>query len=227
MMNTKHSLNKNLFRSFFLLIALLFFFSNEVAAQCRGVKPPVTTLVVIDRPCGPTATGSIALEIKGGKSPYTLSWTADQKAIDSLPTILNGSKLTVENLKPSMKPGYTVNIKDACENIMTSSVQLIVSVPIHFVNAPLIAQQVTSLDEPNGKLLVELRGGNTIKKVVATDSKGKVYTQSLSVGPAEKGIFKYELNNLPAENYKIELKSGSEKCTQVWKETIEFKAPEK
>ena len=45
--------------------------------------------------------------------------------------------------------------------------------------------------------------------------------------PAEKGIFKYELNNLPAENYKIELKSGSEKCTQVWKETIEFKAPEK
>jgi hypothetical protein len=206
---------------------VLLFFSTEVAAQCRGVKPPVATLVVIDRPCGPTATGSIALEIKGGKAPYTLSWTADQKAMDSLPTILNGTKLTVENLKSSMKPGYVVNIKDACENTTSISEQLIVSVPIHFVNAPLVKQQVTSKDEPNGKLLIELRGGNTIKKVVATDSKGKAYTQSIPVGPAEKGIFKYELNNLPAENYKIELKSGSEKCTQVWKETIEIKALEK
>lgn len=226
-MNTNHPLNETSFVSYIPFLIVLLFFSTEVAAQCRGVKPPVATLVVSDRPCGPTATGSIALEIKGGKAPYTLSWTADEKVMDSLPTILNSSKLTVENLKPSMKPGYTVNIKDVCENITTASVQLIVSVPIHFVNAPVIAQQVTSIDDPNGKLVVELRGGNTIKKVVATDSKGKVYTQSLPIGPAEKGIFKYELNNLPAENYKIELKSGSEKCTQVWKETIEFKAPEK
>lgn len=226
-MNANHPLNETSFVSYISFLIVLLFFSTEVDAQCRGVKPPVATLVVSNRPCGPTATGSIALEIKGGKAPYTLSWTADEKVMDSLPTILNSSKLTVENLKPSMKPGYTVNIKDVCENITTASVQLIVSVPIHFVNAPVIAQQVTSIDDPNGKLVVELRGGNTTKKVVATDSKGKAYTQSLSVGPAEKGIFKYELNNLPAENYKIELKSGSEKCTQVWKEMIEFKAPEK
>jgi hypothetical protein len=226
-MNTNHPLNETSFVSYIPFLIVLLFFSTEVAAQCRGVKPPVATLVVIDRPCGPTATGSIALEIKGGKAAYTLSWTADPKAIDSLPKILNGSKLTVENLKPSMKPGYVVNIKDACEFTTSASAQVLFSVPLHFANPPKIVQQVTSLDEPNGKLLVELRGGNTIKKVVATDSKGKVYTQSLSVGPTEKGIFKYELNNLPAENYKIELKSGSEKCTQVWKETIEIKALEK
>jgi hypothetical protein len=226
-MNTNHPLNETTFVSYISFLTVLLFFSTEVAAQCRGVKPPVATLVVSDRPCGPTATGSIALEIKGGKAPYTLSWTADEKVMDSLPTILNSSKLTVENLKPSMKPGYTVNIKDVCENITTASVQLIVSVPIHFVNAPVIAQQVTRKDEPNGKLRVELRGGNPPRSLVATDSKGKSFVQQFPVGPAEKGIFKYELNNLPAENYKIELKSGSEKCTQVWKETIEFKAPEK
>lgn len=226
-MNSNHPLNKAFLRPFFLLIVLLFFFGIDVSAQCRGVKVPVATLSIVDRPCGPTATGSIALEIKGGKAPYTLSWTADEKAIDSLPSILNSSKLTVENLKPSMKPGYAVNIKDACENITSTSAQLIVSVPIHFVNAPLVKQQVTSKDEPNGKLIVELRGGNPPRSLVATDSKGKSFVQQFPVGPAEKGIFKYELNNLPAENYKIELKSGSEKCTQVWKETIEFSAPEK
>lgn len=126
-----------------------------------------------------------------------------------------------------MKPGYVVNIKDACENTTSATAQLIVSVPIHFVNAPLVKQQVTSKEDSNGILLVELRGGTPPRSLVATDSKGKSFVQQFPVGPAEKGIFKYELNNLPAENYKIELKSGSEKCTQVWKETIEFKAAEK
>ena len=127
-----------------------------------------------------------------------------------------------------MQPGYVVSVKDACANSMSSApLSLVNAVPIQFVNPPIIAQQVTRKDEPNGKLLVELRGGNPPRSLVATDSKGKSVVQQFPVGPAEKGIFKYELNNLPAENYKIELKSGSEKCTQVWKETIEFKAPEK
>lgn len=226
-MKSNFNLKSNFFNVLLSFSILLISTGSQFWAQCRGVKITSATLNVVDRPCGPTPTGSLALDIKGGLAPYTLSWTADEKALDSLPVTLNGTKLTIDNLKPSMKPGYVVNIKDACENTTSATAQLIVSVPIHFVNAPLVKQQVTSKEDSNGILLVELRGGTPPRSLVATDSKGKSFVQQFPVGPAEKGIFKYELNNLPAENYKIELKSGSEKCTQVWKETIEFKAAEK
>lgn len=216
----------------FIINTILFVFiilgnKPTTFAQCRKVKPPVATLSILNRPCGPTATGSIELDIKGGLAPFTLSWTADGKIMDSLPLIANNSKLTVENLKVSMKPGYVVNIKDACEYTATASAPLLISVPLHFVNPPQVVQLVSNENEPNGKISVELRGGNTTKSVYATDSKGNTFKQSVPVGPAEKGIFKYELDKLPAEKYKIELKSGSEKCTQVWKETIELRAVEK
>jgi hypothetical protein len=157
-----------------------------------------------------------------------LSWTNNEIPDTNLPISTVTNKLLIEDLKSAMQPGYVVIVKDACANSMSSAtLSLVNAVPIQFVNPPSVAQQVTRKDEPNGKLLVELRGGNPPRSLVATDSKGKSFVQQFPVGPAEKGIFKYELNNLPAENYKIELKSGSEKCTQVWKETIEFKAPEK
>jgi hypothetical protein len=210
----------------FILLFLFFLsgFMTQNYAQCRGVKMPVATLSVVERPCGPTASGIMTLEIKGGLAPYSLTWSADEKVLDSLSSTSNSGKLTIDNLKASMKPGYVVNIKDACENTTSATAQLIISVPIHFVNAPQVLQLVTNKDEPNGKLLVEVRGGNLSRSLVATDSKGKSFVQQTPVGPAEKGIFKYELNKLPAENYKVELKSGAQKCTQVWKETIEIKA---
>jgi hypothetical protein len=227
-MNTNLSQNKNLFRSFLTSIVLLFLFDINVSSQCNGVKMDGVKLSVVQRPCGQTSTGSLLLEIKGGLAPYTLSWTKNETAEASLPTSCTTKQLEVENLSSAMQPGYVVSVKDACANSVSSApLSLVNSVPIQFVNAPIIAQQFTRKDEPNGKLLVELRGGNPPRSLVATDSKGKSFVQQFPVGPAEKGIFKYELNNLPAENYKIELKSGSEKCTQVWKETIEFKAPEK
>jgi hypothetical protein len=227
-MNMNQPLNKAFLRSFFLLIALLFFFGMKAFAQCNGVKMDGVKLSVVQRPCGQTSTGSLLLEIKGGLAPYTLSWTKNEIAEASLPTSCTTKQFEVENLSSAMQPGYVVNVKDACANSVSSApLSLVNSVPIQFVNAPIIAQQVTRKDEPNGKLLVELRGGNPPRSLVATDSKGKSFVQQFPVGPAEKGIFKYELNNLPAEDYKIELKSGSEKCTQVWKETIEFKALEK
>jgi hypothetical protein len=227
-MNFNHPLNETVFRPFFLLIVLLFLFDTKGFTQCNGVKIDAAILSIIERPCGQTPTGTIALEIKGGLAPFTLSWTKNEIAETSLPKSCTTKQLEVENLSSAMQPGYVVSVKDACGNSVSSApLSLVNSVPIQFVNAPIIAQQVTRKDEPNGKLRVELRGGNPPRSLVATDSKGKSFVQQFPVGPAEKGIFKYELNNLPAENYKIELKSGSEKCTQVWKETIEFKAPEK
>lgn len=227
-MNSNHPLNKIGLQPVFLLIALLFFSGMKAFAQCKGVKIEAVQLSVVERPCGQTPTGSLLLEIKGGLAPYTLSWTNNEIPDTSLPLSAVTNKLLIEDLKSVMQPGYVVSVKDACANTVSSAtLSLVNAVPIQFVNPPSIAQQVTSKDEPNGKLLVELRGGTPPRSLVATDSKGKSFVQQFPVGPAEKGIFKYELNNLPAENYKIELKSGSEKCTQVWKETIEFKAPEK
>ena len=227
-MNFNHPLNQTVIRPFVILIVLLFLFDMKGSAQCNGVKIDAVTLSIVERPCGQTPTGTIALEIKGGLAPYTLSWTKNETAEASLPTACTAKQLEVQNLNSAMQPGYVVSVKDACANSMSSApLSLVNAVPIQFVNAPIIAQQVTRKDEPNGKLLVELRGGNPPRSLVATDSKGKSFVQQFPVGPSEKGIFKYELNNLPAENYKIELKSGSEKCTQVWKETIEIKALEK
>ena len=217
-----------------LLAVILFFITQfisssfSLSAQCNGVSSPKATLSIVERPCGPKASGIITLEIKDGKAPYKLTWTKDNQSLIGAPSILNTQQLTIENLEGAMKPGYVVQITDACQNkTSATALQLVNAVPIQFVNAPIISQQVSSKDEPNGKLLVELRGGNPPRTLVATDSKGKSFVQQFPVGPADKGIFKYELDKLPAEKYKIELKSGSEKCTQVWKETIELRAVEK
>jgi hypothetical protein len=224
-MYTNHPMIKNLFRSFLPLIIVLVFFGIKVSAQCKGVKIDTVTLSINERPCGKTPTGSLSLEIKGGLAPYTLSWTKNKNVDASLPASSANNKLLIEDLQSAMQPGYVVSIKDACANSASSApMSLINGAPIQFVNAPQVLQLVTNKDEPNGKLLVEVRGGHPPRSLVATDSKGKSFVQQFPVGPAEKGIFKYELNNLPAENYKIELKSGAQKCTQVWKETIEIEA---
>ena len=224
-MNMNHPINRIVFCSFLPYIVVLLFFGTKVSAQCKGVKIDTVTLSIIERPCGKTPTGSLALEIKGGFAPYTLSWTKNENADASLPAICASNKLLIEDLQSAMQPGYVVIIKDACTNSASSApLSLINGAPIQFVNAPQVLQLVSNKDEPNGKLRVEVRGGHPPRSLVATDSKGKSFVQQFPTGPPEKGIFKYELNKLPAENYKIELKSGSQKCTQVWKETIEISA---
>lgn len=223
-MNTKHPINKIVFCSFLPYMVVLLFFGTKVSAQCKGVKIDTVTLSIIERPCGQTPTGSLTLDIKGGLAPYTLSWTINEKADASLPASSASNKLLIEDLKSAMQPGYVVSVKDACANSASSApLSLINGAPIQFVNAPQVLQLVSNKDEPNGKLRVEVRGGQPPRSLVATDAKGKSFVQQIPTGPPEKGIFKYELNKLPAENYKIELKSGSQKCTQVWKETIEIK----
>ena len=227
-MKTNYHMKSILYHFYICFAVLLYASSNQFWAQCKGVKTPSVTLTVLDRPCGPTRTGSLALDIKGGLAPFTLTWTVDNIQDSTLPQIANTNKLTLEDLKGAYKPGYEVRVKDACGNEISSTpLQLILTVPILFVNAPQVLQLVSNKDEPNGKLRVQVRGGYPPISLVATDAKGKSFVQQIPTGPPEKGIYKYELNNLPAENYKIELKSGSKKCTQVWKETIEIKAQEK
>lgn len=227
-MNATCSIKSNFLQTYLLFTLALFFPGSPFWAQCKGVSISSVELSIVERPCGPTESGILLLQINGGLAPYALSWKVNEETVDDLPTLSSKNDLAIENLKGAMKPGYVVTVKDACANESSSkTIQLINAVPIQFVGAPQIKTQVSNNSEPNGSFLVELRGGTPPRTLLATDSKGQTFSQQFPVGSPEKGIFKYELANLPAEKYKIELRSGSQKCTQVWKETIELKAPEK
>lgn len=224
-------LRKKYLFTFLFYISLITCFlnsSSSVYSQCKGVRIDSASLVVVKRPCGPTPTGSLALEIKGGRAPFTISWTVDNMQDSLLPQDIKSNKLIIDSLKGAFKPGYQVRVKDACGNETTSNaIQLVYAVPMRFASAPQVKTQSSDDGLLQNGILVEVIGGFPPRTILATDSKGKTYIQKNEVGPPEKGIVKYELANLPEEKYKIELKSGSEKCTQVWKETIELKAHEK
>lgn len=226
-----NKLNSKTSKHFFFWLAvftLIFGFESKALAQCQGVRISSVALSFVERPCGPSESGVVLLQINGGLAPYALSWKINDEAVTYLPTLSSKNDLAIENLKGAMNPGYLVSVKDACGNEVSSKpLQLVNAVPIQFVGNPQVKTQLSKKGEQNGSLLVELRGGNPPRTLLATDSKGQTFSQQFPVGPPEKGIFKYELANLPPEKYKIELKSGSEKCTQVWKETIELKVPEK
>lgn len=213
---------------YIVVFNLMFGLADNVLAQCQGVRISSVALNVVERPCGPTESGVILLQINGGLAPYTLSWKINDEAVTYLPALSSKNDLAIENLKGAMNPGYQVTVKDACGNESSSKpLQLINSAPIQFVGNPHVKTQVSKKGEQNGSLLVELRGGTPPRTLLATDSQGRTFSQQFPIGPPEKGTFKYELANLPEGKYKIELRSGSEKCTQVWKEMIELKAPEK
>lgn len=226
-MKSYFNLKANFFNVLLFFSILLISSGSQFWAQCRGVKITSATLNVIDRPCGPTPTGSVALDIKGGLAPFTLAWTVDNIQDSLLPQSSKTNKFIIEDLKSASKPGYVVRVTDACGNEASSlPIQLTYTVPIRFASAPQIKTQVSEKVEPNGSIRVEVFGGPP-RTVTATDSKGQTFTQQFPVGPPEKGKFIYDIHKLPAEIYQIEVKSGSKKCTQVWKESIELKALEK
>ena len=207
---------------------MLFFPGYPFWTQCKGVSIASVSLSIVERPCGPTATGSLALEVKGGLAPFTLTWAIDNDQNNNLPQSTNSNQLIIEDLRGAMKPGYVVRVKDACGNEASSTpIQLINSVAVQIASAPQVKTQVKKGGEPNGSIRVEVSGGKPPRTLIATDSKGQTFIQQFPAGPPEKGKFIYDLENLPAEIYRIEVKSGSKKCTQVWKETIELKALEK
>lgn len=220
---------KSNFRHIYLLYVIALFFPGyPFWAQCKGVSIASVSLSIVERPCGPTATGSLALEVKGGLAPFTLTWTIDNDQNTNLPQSANTNQFTIEDLRGAMKPGYVVRVKDACGNEASSTpIQLINSVAVQIASAPQVISQVSKKEEPNGSIRVEVYGGTPPRTVTATDSKGQTFTQQFPVGPPEKGKFIYDIYKLPAEIYQIEVKSGSKKCTQVWKESIELKALEK
>lgn len=230
-MNTLSTLNKSKASSLRYPIWMLFSFLHlamipSIHSQCVGVTPPTATLMVADRPCGESATGSLKLEIKGGLSPYALAWTIDNVSSKALPSKTETTQLVIENLISGMKPGYAVSIKDACGNsVMCDPVQLRNSPTISFVSEPKVVKQISNIGEQNGSICVELSGGNSPRELVATNQNGMSFSQQFPIGPPLKGIFKYVLENLPEGIYQIELKSGSKKCTQVWKETVVLKTP--
>lgn len=227
-LNKVYSKTRKHFFLWLVVFTSMFGLETNVLAQCQGVRISSVTLSVVERPCGPTESGVVLLQINGGLAPYTLSWKINDEAVTFLPTLASKNDLAIENLKGAMNPGYQVTVKDACGNESSSKpLQLINSVPIQFVGSPRVKTQVSKKGEQNGSLLVELRGGTPPRTLMATDSQGRTFSQQFPIGPPEIGTFKYELANLPEEKYKIELKSGSEKCTQVWKEMIELKAREK
>ncbi len=194
-----------------------FFSSSVMWAQCKGVKLNQVSLTELERPCGASPTGKIALEIKGGMAPYHLSWEINGVVSTSLPKTIEKSKIEIENLRGTSVPGYVVSVTDACENQMTSNALNLRNAPaIQFVSAPLIMQ-------PNGIILVELIGGISPRTLLVTDSKGRAYKQQIPNGPPENGKFKYEVKNLPPETYEIEIQSASKNCKQKWTEIIVIK----
>jgi hypothetical protein len=208
-----------------LMLGLLSVFNLN--AQCKGVTLNSATLNVVGRPCGKTATGSISLEIKGGLAPYTLAWSIDSVTKKELPESSPSKKLLIENLSGAMKPGYEVKVKDACGNKITSApIKLLNAPSIQFANPPQTEFQVVSNVDNSGSIRVEVLGGTPPRSLIATDSKGRAYTQSEPSGRTGNAIYVYELENLPKEKYRIEIKSGTPNCSQFWKEVIELKPTE-
>jgi hypothetical protein len=183
-------------------------------AQCKGVKLVQVNLSELDRPCGATPSGKIALDIKGGLAPYQLTWKINGVVTAALPQTSEKGKLEIENIKGTSSPGYTVSVKDACGNQMTSAPLNLRNAPaIKFVSDPVVRQ-------PNGNIIVELIGGVTPRTLLVTDSKGQVYEQQIPMGPPVNGKFKYEIKNLPPESYEIVIQSAAKNCTQKWKEKV-------
>ena len=227
-MKSYFNLKANFFNVLLFFSILLISSGSQFWAQCRGVKITSATLNVLDRPCGPTPTGSLELVIKGGLAPFTLAWTVDNIQDSLLPQSLKTNQLVIDSLKGAFKPGYQVRVKDACGNEASSAtIQLVYAVPIRFASAPQVINQPSENGVPNTGILVEVIGGISPRTLIATDTKGKSYSQQSEVGPPVNGKYKYQIASLPDEKYKIEVMSGSKKCTQVWKESIELKALEK
>jgi hypothetical protein len=193
-------------------------------AQCKGVTLNSATLNVVGRPCGKTATGSISLEIKGGLAPYTLAWSVDSILKKELPESAPSKKLVIENLSGAIKPGYMVKVKDACGNKITSApIKLLNAPSIQFANPPQTEFVGVNNVDSTGSIRVEILGGTSPRMLIATDSKGLVYSQSVVAASPGNAIFVYELDKLPKEKYKIEIKSGTQNCSQFWKDPIELK----
>jgi hypothetical protein len=199
----------------------------NINAQCKGVTLNSALLSVVGRPCGKTATGSISLDIKGGLAPYTLSWSVDSLVTKEMPVSCPSKKLVIENLSGAMKPGYLVKVTDACGNKLTSTpIKLLNNASIQFANAPQTKFQGVNNVDTTGNIIVEILGGTYPRSLIATDSKGRVYTQTAPAANPGNAIYVYELDKLPKEKYNIEIKSGTPNCSQFWKEPIELKATE-
>lgn len=197
-------------------------------AQCKGVTLNSAVLSVVGRPCGKTATGSLSLEIKGGLAPYTLAWYVDTIIKKELPVSSSSKKLVIENLSGAIKPGYLVKIKDACGNKITSApIKLLNAPSIQFANPPQTEFQVENNLDSTGSIRVEVLGGTPPRTLIATDSKGRAYTQAEPAARTGNAIYVYELEKLPKEKYRIEIKSSTPNCSQFWNEPIELKPTEK
>ena len=208
-----------------LMLGLLSVFNLN--AQCKGVTLNSATLSVVGRPCGKTATGSLSLEIKGGLAPFALIWSADSVVKKDLPKSATSNKLLIENLIGAMKPGYVVKVKDACGNKITSApIKLLNGPSIQFANPPQTKFDGVNNVDSTGRIRVEILGGTSPRTLIATDSKGTVYSQSVAAASPGNAIFVYELDKLPKEKYNIEIKSGTQNCSQFWKEPIELKPTE-
>jgi hypothetical protein len=208
-----------------LMLGLLSVFNLN--AQCKGVTLNSAVLTVVGRPCGKTATGSISLEIKGGLAPYTLAWSIDSVTKKELPESSPSKKLLIENLTGAMKPGYVVKVKDACGNkIISPPIKLLNGASIQFANPPQSKFDSVNNVDSTGSILVEILGGASPRTLIATDSKGHVYSQSIASASPGNAIFVYQLEKLPKEKYNIEIKSGTQNCSQLWKEPIELKPTE-
>lgn len=196
-------------------------------AQCKGVTLNSAVLSVVGRPCGKTPTGALSLEIKGGLAPYSLTWYMDSLETKELPVSASSRKLIVENLNGAMKPGYVVRVKDACGNKTVSTpIKLLNGPSIQFSSAPQTKFQDINNVDSTGSIRVEIVGGISPRTLIATDSKGHVFSQSIATSSPGNAIFVYELDNLPNEKYSIEIKSGTQNCSQFWKEPIELKLTE-
>lgn len=206
-------------KSLFTILCLVAILLPSVStlAQCKGVKLNEVNLIELDRPCGATPTGKMVLEIKGGLAPYQLTWKINGVLTTSLPQTSEIRKLEIENIKGTSSPGYTVNVKDACGNEITSNALNLRNTPtIQIVDSPVIKQ-------PNGIILVTIVGGVSPRTLLVKDSKGKSYSQQIPSAPPVNGKFIYEIKNLPPEIYEIEIQSASKNCSQKWKELIEIK----
>lgn len=196
--------------------------------QCKGVILESVNVSEVSRPCGSTPTGSIAIDIKGGLAPYSLTWNVNGQESSDLPSVANTNHLLISNRIAAFASGYSLLVKDACGNQMRSdTLELRNTPPIQFVGSPFVSQPNLKNGELNGSILVELIGGLSPRTLILTDSEGKLYKQQFPVGPSEKGKFKYELRNLPPGSYQIEIKSAAQNCTQIWKEKTIIKGFEK
>lgn len=212
---------------YFLPFIMGLFSVFNMNAQCKGVTLNSAVLSVVGRPCGKTATGSISLDIKGGLAPYTLVWSIDSVVKKELPVSSTTKKLIIEHLSGAMKHGYVVKVKDACGNKITSApIKLFNAPSIQFADAPQTKFQVENNLDSTGSIRVEVLGGSPPRTIIATDSKGLVYTQAEPAVRTGNAIYVYELEKLPKEKYNIEIKSSTPNCSQFWKEPIELKSAE-